>query len=240
MTLIVKPHSDFAPDTIAEAAKVNDQLNAIYADHNGSIVDANIASTANIQQSKILNLATNLATITANVSTLSNALNVTLSTVANDVGEPSSAFVGEAELYTPIFVAANALGTDNYLNVSQDFLMNILTGSNCQLKYYYGGSLFFSAVITNISGVAKNLVSIHVDLTLKARGVNNAQFGIGRLFLQSLVDTFYVGDATGRQFLNATGITVDSTADQFIQTNAVWDIPGNVITGIGCSSWIVK
>ncbi len=240
MALIIKPHGDFVADTTAESAKVNDQLNTIYADYNGGIVDANIAPTANIQQSKVLNLTTNLATITANVNTLFNDLTVTLTTVANDVGEPSSAFVGEAELYVPIFVAANALGTDNYLNVSQDFLMNILTGSNCQLRYYYGGSLFFAPTITNISGVTKTLVAIHVDLTLKPRGVSNAQFCIGRIFLQTTSDNFYLGGVGQNQFLNATGITVDGTVDQNLQTNAVWDQPGNVITGVGCSSWMVK
>ena len=64
MSLIVKPHGDFEPNTTAESAKVNDQLNTIYADHNGNITDANVAALANIQQSKIANLTANLATVT--------------------------------------------------------------------------------------------------------------------------------------------------------------------------------
>ena len=64
MSLIVKPHGDFEPNTTAESAKVNDQVNTIYADHNGNITDANVAALANIQQSKIANLPANLATVT--------------------------------------------------------------------------------------------------------------------------------------------------------------------------------
>ncbi|MES2367138.1 MAG: hypothetical protein V4563_14775, partial [Pseudomonadota bacterium] len=139
MSIIAKPHGDFNPNTTAESAKVNDQINALYSDHNGGLLDANIAAAANIQQAKIHNLTSDLAATNANVNTLFNNFNITVSTVVNDVGEPSSAFVGEAQLYTPIFVAANALSTGRYLFVSQDFLMNIVTGSNCQLKYYYGG-----------------------------------------------------------------------------------------------------
>jgi hypothetical protein len=240
MSIIAKPHGDFAPNTTAESAKVNDQLNLIYSDHNGGLLDANISAAANIQQAKIHNLTSDLAATNANVNTLFNNFNITVATVANDVGEPSSAFVGEAQLYTPIFVAANALSTGRYLFVSQDFLMNIVTGSNCQLKYYYGGVLFFAPLITNASGVTQNLMSIHVDLTLKARNSAVAQFGIGRCFLQTTDDAFYAGSTGRGQFLNATGIAVDSTADQSIQTNAVWDVPGNLIVGVGCSSWIVK
>ncbi len=240
MAIIVKPHGDFAPNTTAESAKVNDQINTIYADHNGGVVDANLSVSADVQQSKIHNLTSDLATINGYVSTLFTDIGVTVTTVANDVGEPSSAFVGEAELYTPIFVAANALGTGRYLFVSQDFLMNILTGSNCQLRYYYGGSLFFAPTITNATGSTINLASVHVDLTLKARNSAVSQFGIGRCFLQTSSDNFYVGAAGRGQFLNATGITVDSTADQQIQSNAVWDVASNLIVGVGCTSWIVK
>jgi hypothetical protein len=240
MSIIAKPHGDFAPNTTAESAKVNDQINTIYSDHNGGILDANIAAAANIQQSKVHNLTSDLAATNANVNTLFNNFNITVATVANDVGEPSSAFVGEAQLYTPIFVAANALSTGRYLFVSQDFLMNIVTGSNCQLKYYYGGVLFFAPLITNASGVTQNLMSIHVDLTIKARNSVIAQFGIGRLFLQTTDDAFYAGSTGRGHFLNATGIAVDSSADQNIQTNAVWDVPGNLIVGVGCTSWIVK
>jgi len=64
MTLIVKPHGDFEPNTTAESAKVNDQINALYVDHNGNITDANVNALANIAQSKIANLTTNLATVT--------------------------------------------------------------------------------------------------------------------------------------------------------------------------------
>jgi hypothetical protein len=240
MAIINKPHGDFNPITTAESAKVNDQINALYSDHNGNIVDANIAAAANIQQAKVHNLTSDLAAINANVSTAFNAINSTVSTVANDVGEPSSAFVGEAELFVPIFVAANALGTTRYLFVSQDFLMNIVTGSNCQLRYYFGGVLFFAPTITNISGITYNLVSIHVDLTLKARNSAVAQFGIGRLFMQTTDDALYLGGAGRGHFLNATGIAVDSTDNSNIQTNVVWDTPGNLIVGVGCSSWIVK
>jgi len=240
MSIISKPHGDFAPNTTAESAKVNDQINTLYADHNGGLIDANIAPGANLQQAKIHNLTSDLAATNANVNTLFNNFNITLSTVVNDVGEPSSAFVGEAELYTPIFVAANALSTGRYLFVSQDFLMNIVTGSNCQLRYYYGGSLFFAPTITNASGVTYNLVAIHVDLTLKARNSAVAQFGIGRLFMQTTDDALYLAGSSRAHFLNSTGLTVDSTTDQTIQTNAVWDVPGNLIVGVGCSSWMVK
>jgi hypothetical protein len=240
MSIIAKPHGDFSPNTTAESAKVNDQINALYTDHNGGLLDANIAAAANIQQSKVHNLQSDLAATNANVNTLFNNFNITVATVANDVGEPSSAFVGEAELYTPIFVAANALSTGRYLFVSQDFLMNILTGSNCQLRYYYGGTLFFAPTITNASGSTLSLVSVHVDLTLKARNSAVAQFGIGRIFLQTNAANFYIGAAGFGHYLNATGLTVDSTVDTNIQTNVVWDVPGNLIVGVGCSSWIVK
>ncbi len=163
-----------------------------------------------------------------------------MATVANDVGEPSSAFVGEAELFVPIFVAANALSTGRYLFVSQDFLLNMVTGSNCQLRYYYGGSLFFAPTITNAAGITENLAAVHVDLTLKARNSALAQFGIGRIFLHTFDDNFYIGAAGHAQALNATGITVDSSVDKTIQSNVVMDVPGNLIVGVGCSSWIVK
>jgi len=240
MSIISKPHGDFEPNKVAESAKVNDQINTLYADHNGGLLDANIATGANVQQAKIHNLTSDLAATNANINTLFNNFNVTLSTVVNDVGEPSSAFVGEAELYTPIFVAANALGTTKSIFVSQDFLMNIVTGSNCQLRYYFGGVLFFAPTITNISGVTYNLASIHVDLTLKARNSAVSQFGIGRLFLQTVDNNLYVGGTGRGHFLNATGIAVDSTDNSNIQTNVVWDVPNNLIVGVSCSSWIVK
>lgn len=53
MSLIVKPHGDFQPNTNAESAKVNDQINTIYADHNGGINNANIDALAAIAKSKI-------------------------------------------------------------------------------------------------------------------------------------------------------------------------------------------
>ncbi len=240
MSIIAKPHGDFAPNTTAESAKVNDQINALYSDHNGGLLDANISAAANIQQAKVHNLQSDLAATNANVNTLFTTIGSTLSTVANDVGEPSSAFVGEAELFVPIFVAANALGTDNYLFVSQDFLINILTGSNCQLRYYYGGTLFFAPTITNASGVTQSLIPIHVDLTLKARNSAVAQFGIGRLFLHTFDANFYIGAAGFAHSLNATQLAIDSSTDKQIQTNVVWDVPGNLIAGVGCSSWIVK
>ncbi len=240
MSIIVKPHGDFAPSTTAEAAKVNDQVNTIYADHNGSIVDANIAANAGIQQAKVANLAPNLATITANIATLSTAVSSALSAVSTDVGEPSSAVVGEAELYVPIFVAANALSTDNYLCLSQDFVVFAITGSTCQLRYYYGGSLIFAPTITNATGITQNDVSVHVDLTLRARGSAVSQYGIGRIFLQTTDDNLYVGGVGRGHYLSATIITVDSTADENIQTNAVWNQSGNAITGVGSAAWMVK
>jgi hypothetical protein len=241
MAIIVKPHGDFAPNTTAESAKVNDQLNTIYADHNGGLLDANIAATANIQQAKVHNLTSDLAATNANVNTLFNNFNVTLSTVSTDVGEPSSAFVGEAQLYVPIFVAANALGSDNYLYLSQDFLINIATDTTFKIKYYFGGTLFFDPLITNATGISQTNVAAHVDITLRARGAVNAQYGIGRMFLQTSDPNFYMGSATGQnQFLNSTGLAVDSTADQILQINAFWDKPGNVIFGVGSSCWMVK
>ncbi len=240
MAIIAKPHGDFAPNTTAESAKVNDQINTIYADHNGGLLDANIAAAANIQQAKIHNLTSDLAATNANVNTLFNNFNSALSTVSKDAGEPASAFVGEAQLFVPIFVAANALGVSSYLFVAQDFLMDINTGSNCQLKYYYGGVICFSAVITNASGVAQVGMSIHVDLTIKARNSAVSQFCSGRLLLQTTYDLFYVGDTSRGHFLNTVGVSVDSTADQQIQTNVVWDTPNNNIAGVGCSSWIIR
>jgi len=241
MTLIVKPHGDFQPITDIESAKVNDQINTLYADHNGGLIDANFAAAANIQQSKIHNLTSDLAVITANINTLGNNLGSTLSTVSTDVGEPSSAFVGEAQLYVPIFVAANALGSDNYLYLSQDFLINIATDTTFKLKYYFGGTLFFDPLITNGTGISQTNVAAHVDITLRARGSVTAQYGIGRMFLQTSDPNFYMGSATGQnQFLNSTGLAVDSTADQILQINALWDKPGNVIFGVGSSCWMVK
>jgi len=243
MAIIVKPHGDFEPNTIAESAKVNDQINTLYADHNGGLLDANLAPGANIQQAKIHNLTSDFAAINANIGILGNNLGVTLSTVSTDVGEPSSATVGEAQLYVPIFIVANALGTDNYLCLSQDFVLFILNGSHCELRYYYGGSLIFDPIITNISGITQSAISVHVDLTLRARGSAVTQYGIGRCFLQTNDDNFYVasGANLGRgHFLSATIITVDSTVDQNIQINAIWDQPGNAITGVGSSCWMVK
>ncbi len=240
MAIIVKPHGDFQPTTIAESAKVNDQLNAIYADHNGGLVDVNIATGANVQQEKIHNLTSDLAAITANVNTLFSNFNVVLTTVINDPGEPAAAAVGETELYAPIFVAGHSIGTTSSLLLSQDFVMNIATGSNLQLRYYYGTQLFFAPTITNISGVSQIGAVVHVDITIKARNTAVAQFGIGRAFLQTTDNGFYMAGGGRGQFLSAAGISVDSTIDQSIQTNAVWDQAGNNISGINCSSWIVK
>jgi len=78
MSQIVKPHGDFQVLTLAEAAKVNNQINTIYADYNGNINDANIAAGANIQQSKILNLLANLATLGEKRAFNFNALNYTI------------------------------------------------------------------------------------------------------------------------------------------------------------------
>ncbi len=240
MAIIVKPHGDFAPNTTAESAKVNDQINTIYADHNGGLVDTNIAAAANIQQAKVHNLQSDLAAITANVNTLFNNFNVTLSTVSTDAGEPSASVVGEAQVYENIFVAANALGTDNYLYLSQDFLLNTVTGSTCQIRYYYGGQLFFNPVINNSTGVSQSNAPVHVDITLRARAATSVQWGIGRIFLQTTSDLFFMAGVGQNQFLNATGISVDSTADQVIAITAIWNQPGNTITGIGSSCWMVK
>ena len=64
MGLITKQYT-FTPSTTAQSAQVNADLDTIYAEFNGEINDANIAALAQIQQGKILNLVTDLATIRA-------------------------------------------------------------------------------------------------------------------------------------------------------------------------------
>lgn len=240
MTIIAKPHGDFEPNTTAESAKVNDQINTLYTDHNGQLSDANIAPTANIQQSKIQDLPSRLVTINDAINGLDAGLNIALSTLVHDVNEPSASAVGESEVFAPISVPADTLGTTNYIFVSQDFLLNMVTGANCQLRYYYGGILFFAPTITNASGVTQSLATVHVDLTIKARNSVVSQFCIGRLFLQTTSDNFYAEQSSRGQSLNATAIAVDSSADETIQTNAVFDVTGNTITGVSCSSWLLK
>lgn len=63
MSQIVKPHGDFVALTTAEAAKVNNQINTIYAELNGNLDDANVKALANINQSKIYNLVADLNAI---------------------------------------------------------------------------------------------------------------------------------------------------------------------------------
>lgn len=62
MSQVSKPFTHVA-GTLIEASKVNANDDAIFNDHNGNITDFNISATANINQSKILNLTADLNTI---------------------------------------------------------------------------------------------------------------------------------------------------------------------------------
>ena len=73
MSQITKPFTHVA-GTIAQAAQVNANDDTIYNNYNGNITDFNIHSLANINQSKILNLTTDLNVIRAERVTEVNLL----------------------------------------------------------------------------------------------------------------------------------------------------------------------
>lgn len=64
MGIVNKPYTFTAlASKSGEAAQVNADLDAIYAEVNGNLDDANVKAAANINQSKILNLTTDLAAL---------------------------------------------------------------------------------------------------------------------------------------------------------------------------------
>lgn len=170
MAIISKPHGDFEADTVAESAKVNDQINTIYNDHNGNVADANIAPGANIQQSKILNLQTDFATLT-------NRKGYEGVGIINAVSEPYVEFVGLGlALYDQYLLTINNLkcsieDTDIYL-VFRAGSFGYLTAGN---DYSY-------SVILNRhdSPTPTGLGSTGVGAIPLTSGVNNMSSALGR------------------------------------------------------------
>jgi hypothetical protein len=124
----------------------------------------------------------------------------------------------ETNLYS-FSVPGNTLGTNNVLRLTIQITdIDVDDGSNCVLRFKYGGTTLGSITIANSSGAARSDAKGFITLIVAADGATNAQ--VGSMFFHA--SSFFgpnVGQGTS---------AVDSTATQTLSVTANFNFAINL------------